>query len=140
MPETWWEYVGRISGNAPNQQIAVAAGCDPSQVSRWRKGSNPDAARVVHFARHYNRPPVEALITAGYLNEDEAAGIAQLTMSAREKSSDSLASEIGGLVAELRRRIPGDEGEDWRQGWVGNSPIPPEPSLQKNTTVRRREG
>jgi hypothetical protein len=81
--------------------------------------------KVIQFARKHGRPPVEALIAAQYLQEDEAAGIAQLTMSVRDMPPDALASEIGSLVAELRRRVPSDKGEDWGEGsagWVGNAP------------------
>jgi hypothetical protein len=138
MPETWWEYVTRISDGAAQKDIGPAAGVVPSQVSRWVKGSNPDAKHVIRFARHYQRPQVEALIAAGYLNEDEAAGIAQLTMSVRDMSSEGLASEIGSLVAELRRRVPAaDQGEDWGEGsadWVGNTP-----EFQQHPAMRRRQ-
>jgi hypothetical protein len=89
-------------------------------------------------ARHYQRPPVEALIAAGYLNEDEAAGIAKLDVSVRDMSSDALALEIGSLVAELRRRAPdGDKGEDWGEGsagWVGNTP-----EFQQHPAMRRHQ-
>jgi transcriptional regulator with XRE-family HTH domain len=139
MPETWWEYVIRIAGTSAQKEIAAAAGVDPSQVSRWSNGHNPDAKRVVHFARTYKRPPVEALIAAQYLNEDEAAGIAHLTISVRDMAPDALASEIGNLVTELRRRIPGDQGEDWGDGWVGPKRPDPPPIFQQDPAVRRRQ-
>lgn len=139
MPETWWEYVTRISDGAPNKEVGAAAGVDASQVSRWSEGRNPGAKNVVQFARHYSRPPVEALIAAQYLNEDEAAGIAQLDLSVRDMSSDALVAEVSSLVAELRRRVPTvDEGQDWGEGgsdgWVGN------PTFQQHPAVRRRQG
>ncbi len=138
MPDTWWEYCDRITGGPDQKAIAAAAGVDSSQVSRWAKGGNPNAKHVVQFARHHKRPPTEALIAAGYLTKDEAAGIAVLDVSVREMSSDALAREIGSLVAELRRRIPGtDQGQDWGDGWVGNDP----PStFQQHPAMRRRQG
>lgn len=140
MPDTWWEYVDRITGGADQKAVATAAGIDTSQVSRWSKGGNPGAKHVIQFARHYQRPPVEALIAAQYLNEDEAAGIAVLDVSVRDMSPDALAAEIGSLVAELRRRIiTVDQGEDFgegaRDGWVGNPP-----TLQQHPAMRRRQG
>jgi hypothetical protein len=139
MPETWWEYVERHAGrDSPNKAIAVAAGVNASQISRWREGDTPSARPVINFARYYRRPPTEALIAAGYLNPDEAAGIAQLTMSVRDLAPDVLVSEIGSLVAELRRRVPGDQSEDWGEGgagWIGNPPM-----FQQHSAVRRRQG
>jgi transcriptional regulator with XRE-family HTH domain len=104
MSGAWWEYVSRVSGDAPKQEIAAAAGIDPSQVSRWSNGQNPNAKQVVHLARSYDRPPVEALIAAGYLDEDEASGVVELAVSVRDMSIEELASEIGRFVAELRQR------------------------------------
>lgn len=139
MPETWWEYVERIAGVVDQKVIAQAAGVTGGQVSRWKKGDKPGAEPVIHFARCYNRPPTEALIAARFLSEDEASGTAILDLSVRDMSPDALALEIGSLVTELRRRIPGDQGEDWgegaRDGWVGNPP-----TLQQHPTMRRRQG
>lgn len=139
MPETWWEYVERIAGVVDQKVIAEAAGVTSGQVSRWKKGDKPGAEPVIHFARCYKRPPTEALIAARFLSEDEAAGIAVLDLSVRGMSSDALASEIGSLVAELRGRIPGDQGEDFgetmREGWTGNGT-----TLQQHPSMRRRQG
>lgn len=137
MSGTWWEYVTRIAGGDDQKVIAAAAGVVASQVSRWSKGDNPNAKNVIQFARHYNRPPTEALITAGYLNEDEAEGIAELTLSVTAMAPDALVLEIGNLVAELRRRIPADQGQDWGDGWVGSDP---QPAFQQHTAMRRRQG
>lgn len=138
MLETWWEYVDRISGGAEQKTVAEAAGITAGQVSRWSDGHNPNAKNVIQFARHYGRPPTEALVAAGYMNQDEVAGISILDVSVRGMSSDALAREIGGLVRELRRRIPGtDQGQDWGEGdaeWVGN------PQLQQHPAMRRRQG
>jgi transcriptional regulator with XRE-family HTH domain len=136
MPETWWEYVTRIADGCSRQDIATAAGVDSSQVSRWSTGQIPRGRHVIQFARTYKRPPVEALIAAQYLDEDEAADIVALTMSVRDLPADALVSEIGSLVAELRRRVPPDQRQDWGEGWVG----PDVPAFQQHPAVRRRQG
>lgn len=68
----WWSYFRAIAGTEDGQTIATAAGVTPPQVSRWKTGKNrPSADQVIKFARHYDRPPVEALASTGYLRYDE---------------------------------------------------------------------
>lgn len=71
---TWWAYVKHLSGpDAPVQKIADAAGVSGPQVSRWKTGENaPRAEAVIRFARAYDRPPLEALVAAGFVTPAEA--------------------------------------------------------------------
>jgi transcriptional regulator with XRE-family HTH domain len=99
MPETWWEYVERISGGIPQKDIARAAGIDQTMVSRWKTAKHkPKAENVVQFARGLGRSPVEALIAAGYIREDEVAQAVETRTSVTE-----LPSTI--LLGELARRL-----------------------------------
>ena len=71
---TWWQYVVRIAGTDMQKQMSTDTGISQTAFSRWKTGQNkPEAPHVITFARAYRRPPVEALIAAGYLTEFEAA-------------------------------------------------------------------
>ncbi|MBV8180641.1 MAG: helix-turn-helix transcriptional regulator [Mycobacterium sp.] len=98
MPETWWEYVQRISRGAPHKDIAAAAGVDPSRITGWKNGDRPNAQNAVGFARAYDRNPVEALIASGYLDQSEVSGVVELSASPARLSADD-------LLGEIRRRI-----------------------------------
>lgn len=109
VPEaTWWQYVLTVTGDATQKDIASATGIDQSSISRWQRGANtPRAEAVVAFARAYGRPPVEALVAAGYLSSNEM-GVAELTTSTGSLSAASIESPMG----ETRTR----RTSDWRQG------------------------
>lgn len=108
MAETWWEYATTVAGES-RQDIAAAAGVDPSQVSRWSKGENPNAKAVVAFARHHSRPPIEALIAAGYLAPSDIGGVVTVRPSRSSLSTPELLAEIKALWIELKQRLPVDE-------------------------------
>jgi transcriptional regulator with XRE-family HTH domain len=105
--ETWWKYVERITGCAHQDRIAQHTEIEPSSVWQWKSRHNrPKAEHVITFARAYHRPPVEALIAAGYLDPtdvsvdptefNEVDEVAARPL--REVSTDE-------LIAELRRRL-----------------------------------
>lgn len=114
MPESWWEHVTRMTNRAPQQEIAAAAGVDPSQVSRWSKGRHPDAGPVVRFAKSVGESPIAALIAAGYLSPDDVGDIVELAPSTSELSNDALLDEIRNRLIRSERR--GDVPDD-AQGW-----------------------
>lgn len=75
----WWAYFRDVAGTEDGATIAEAAGVTPSQVSRWKSGKNqPDAAKMVRFARYYGRPPLEALIAGGFITAEEASAVVEI--------------------------------------------------------------
>jgi len=122
MPESWWEYVQRVSAHAPNKDIAAATQTDASTITRWKQGDNPRAETVVAFARAYGRPPVEALLAAGYLEEEDLTpGTVYIHRAARELPNSELVAEMQRRLTENdERRIDpntvGDRFPRWEDG------------------------
>lgn len=98
--ESFWAYVNRITGGVQNREIAAAIGVDSSSISRWRTGEQPRVKNVIAFARAFNRPAVEALIAAGYLNISDAYSHVELRAAA-----DLTGASDEELTAELQRRL-----------------------------------
>lgn len=97
--ENWAEYVRRVTRSMSQTEIADKAGVAQTAVGRWLRGDTgaPRAESVVAFARAIGRPPVEALIAAGYLEPGDATETASVQASIRDVSTDE-------LLDELRRR------------------------------------
>lgn len=103
VPQNWWDYVLRISGDVPQKEIAAATGIEQSSISRWKVDqTRPKAEAVVAFARGYRRPPVEALVAAGYVSADEVSGVVEVAPPLAELPVDA-------LLQEIRRRLVRDE-------------------------------
>lgn len=100
--ESWAEYVRRVTADLTQIKAAELAGVNASVISRWVRGDTeaPRAESVVAFARALRRPPVEALVAAGYL----AASEAKHSIEIRTPISDYSDVE---LLDELRRRASG---------------------------------
>jgi hypothetical protein len=132
MPESWWGYVQRISGNAPHKDIAAAAGIDPSRVTGWKQGDRPKAENAAAFARAYGREPVEALVAAGYLGADEVSGAIEI----HAPISDLGTAE---LLDELRRRFDNwQQAEGWPTGWGnGSQELPRSSGRDERPRMRR---
>lgn len=97
----WWNYVTRIAGTDEQKKIADVSGIGTTVISRWSKGHNePSAQSVVVFSRAYGRPPVEALVAAGYLTGTEAAEAIEIY-----RGPDALTDDE--LLAEVQRRMKG---------------------------------
>ncbi|MEV4689417.1 helix-turn-helix domain-containing protein [Microbacterium sp. LWH3-1.2] len=74
MPDktSWSHYIDATSAGAYNAVIAERIGVDPATVGRWRAGAvDPKPRQVVAYARAFELSPVQALVAAGYLDEDE---------------------------------------------------------------------
>ena len=93
--ESWPEYVRRVAGGMTQAQIAARAGVSTSAAGSWVRGDpgQPDATKVIAFAKGFGQPPVEALIVAGYLDAGAAPDRTPLA-----------AYSMGELLDELRRR------------------------------------
>ena len=98
----WWSYFKRIAGTETGRVIAEAAGVSEPQVSRWKSGQNqPTTVALARFARFYGRPPVEAIIAAGYLTPEDVAGAVEIIRPLSELGDEE-------LLDEIRRRMSGD--------------------------------
>jgi hypothetical protein len=88
----WWDYVQKHARGDSANLIAKKIDMIPSSVSRW-KTVPPKAENVVAFARKYDRPPVEALVAAGYLTQQEA-NLAPPSADLADASNDELLGEV----------------------------------------------
>jgi hypothetical protein len=71
---SWAEYVRAVTGADSGRAVAQMIGQSESAISRWKNGTVvPEPRQAVAFARAYERNPLEALIAAGYLSDEEAA-------------------------------------------------------------------
>lgn len=92
--ENFWEYASRVTGLKQNREIAAAIGVDSSAVSRWRTGEQPAFRNVISLARAFNRPAVEALVAAGFLDMSDAFATTVLRQSIRDISDEELWQEV----------------------------------------------
>lgn len=94
---SWWQYVQRVTNDAPGSQIARKIGekTAVSTVNRWRDGVPPKVETVIAFADAYGQPRREALIAA-YLDSEEAL---------RNVSDRELLVQARGLLEELEKRM-----------------------------------
>lgn len=97
-PRTWAEYV-RGTGATP-KEIAATVGVSTSIVSRWLSGEiRPSAENVVAFARAFRMRPVEALISAGYLEPGEVEGAFEVMFSPTTLADRDLLEELAHRLA-----------------------------------------
>ena len=87
----WAAYITRVGGTAA--RIAATLNISPSTVGEsrgWLGGSSPSIEQVRAFAHAYDRPVLEALIAAGYLEPADAQGVTLVG----DISSDELLNEL----------------------------------------------
>jgi len=102
--ESWSDYVARITAGVPREDVAEAAGVNVSSLSRWVNDKvTPKAEKVVEFARALGQSPIEALIAAGYLEPEEAAGVIEVVRSLNDVSNDELLHEVGKRMSAWSR-------------------------------------
>lgn len=90
---TWATYVRTVTGDGKLRSIADRVGVHYTTVSGWLNGRyTPDAGTAIAFARAYDLDPMQALVHAGFLKEDEVDG------------SDLHTIPMATLLAELSRR------------------------------------
>ncbi|MCF3939961.1 helix-turn-helix domain-containing protein [Gordonia tangerina] len=124
MTESYWEYLVRITDGASGVAISRAAQVDAGNISRWKSGkTRPSAEAVVKIARVWKRPPVEALVAAGYLTANEAGGTVEIAQSIADLGDDELLTEIRkrmearhGVEATQESNAPGEEDQDQKSG------------------------
>ena len=99
----WLSYLDRLPGKPNDRQIARAASADPSTITRWRNGQDPNPRHAVAVAREYGLHPLPALLAAGYLSTDEVD-----TLFESDSVGDSLTlshTPTIELIDEVARRI-----------------------------------
>ncbi|MCH9722307.1 MAG: helix-turn-helix domain-containing protein [Actinomycetia bacterium] len=95
VPETWPEYLRRISGGATQAQIAARIGIGRLSVCNWLHGkTQPKAEKVISVARAFGRPPVEALLAAAYLGAEEVGGPVKVSVSLEQVLGELLGAEV----------------------------------------------
>lgn len=125
MREAWPAYVRRITAGLDRKRIAAAADMNVSGISRWLNGaSRPSPEKAISFARGLNHSPIEALVAAGYLDEEDIGGAVQIVQSLAALSDDAVIDE---LRARLRHRGAGG-GLTQRPEWRNE----PETSLRED--------
>lgn len=99
MAETWAQYVRRATQGTTQIQLALVTGVAQTAIGRWLRGETaaPRAESVVAFARAIGKPPVEALVAAGYLMPYEVEQRIEVTQPLSDYGTDD-------LLDELRRR------------------------------------
>lgn len=94
-------YLDRISNGATRAQIAKHAGVSGSTITRWDPSRSdyirPKADAVIAIAHHYGEPPLEALIEAGILTEQDA----RVTVTSKSLSE----YDHNALLRELQHRL-----------------------------------
>ncbi|QDH92311.1 immunity repressor [Gordonia phage Spooky] len=133
MENKWWAYVQQRTTGATQKAISEETGIEQTVLSRWKLGRNrPDAQNVIQFARAMGRPPMEALVAAGYLGSQEVGDVVEVAMSATDLAVDD-------LIEEMRRRIATAEAQSafidaLTQGaavWIGEAPHSPGVSVTR---------
>lgn len=125
-------YLDRISGGAPRSQIAKHAGVSGSTITRWDPSRpdhiKPKADAVIAIAHHYGEPPLEALIEAGILTEQDA----RVTVTSRSLSE----YDHTALLRELQHRLDGMSDAPARIRAVEEDPNPDDYDLAAGTVSR----
>lgn len=100
--DEWSGYVRRVSGGRNQLDIAAKTGLAQTNIGRWLRGESvvPKAESVVAFARAYGQSPLEALVAAGYITEEEAGIRPRKTKTPLKEYS-----EVELLEEMLRRRL-----------------------------------
>jgi transcriptional regulator with XRE-family HTH domain len=96
MTETWAQYVRRATQGTTQAQLALVTGVAQTAIGRWLRGETeaPRAESVTAFARAIGKPPVEALVAAGYLTPTEAAQRIEINRPLSDYSTDDLLDEL----------------------------------------------
>lgn len=102
----WLEWLRTNTRGISPKEIAAAAGIDRSGVSRWLDGSvTPKVENIVSFARNIGKPPVEALVAAGYLTRADAAAVIEVSEPLSARPDEELLAEVAARMA-LRPAVP----------------------------------
>ena len=111
--ETWPEYLRRIAAGHTQAQIAGRIGIGRLSVYNWLQGkTRPKAETVITVARVFGRPPVEALLAAAYLRDEELNQAVEVRVSPRDLPAEEIAAEVHRRLAALEEAL--EEGANAR--------------------------
>lgn len=100
----------RVAGPLSQKAIADKTGIDQGKLSRWKRGQEQQTAPfVVQFARGMGRPPIEALVAAGFLTPDEAALDPTSTAPTAPLTTDTLLTLLEQRVEQSLTYAPLDQ-------------------------------
>ncbi len=103
----WWRYMEqqrmRLGIKGPTA-FATHLGIPRTKLTTWQQGTIPGTDSIGDIARRLDIP-VETLLIEAELFTAEDFGLTHLPADARTLSNDA-------LLEELRRRLPGGEGDD----------------------------
>jgi transcriptional regulator with XRE-family HTH domain len=117
--ESWADYVRRVTAGLPRKAIAQAADMNVSGVSRWLTGATrPSPEKVISFARGLQQSPLEALIAAGYIRENEVAGAVTVVVAPSDIPDEVLIDELAGRLHTRGRRRAVVGGDESKPAWV----------------------
>jgi transcriptional regulator with XRE-family HTH domain len=104
--ETWPEYLRRIAAGHTQAQIAGRIGIGRLSVYNWLQGkTRPKAETVITVARVFGRPPVEALLAAAYLRDEELDQAVEVRVSPRDLPAEEIAAEVHRRLAALEEAL-----------------------------------
>lgn len=94
----WAEFCRTLMGDATQTEAAERTGIPQATISRFLSGRRlPTASHAITFARAYDVNPVEAMVAAGLITDDEAN-------MPRTTARDLTVVPTGRLIRELARR------------------------------------
>lgn len=130
------EWLAEISHRASEREVGRQSGVPFRTINSQMKRGRISAEVVIRIAEGYGKSPVRALVDTGYLDEQWAETVDQIT-ALRQVSEEDLADEV------LRRmKLPGahevfdtpvDE-LDARRSAKSNGQVPPRPADEDNDT------
>lgn len=100
-PRRWADYVRTATGGAPALAVQARSGVHQSTISRWYDDDEPtapSARAVIAIARAYRLSVVEALMQAGYLDENDTKRRRPLAL--RDVPTSELMREIERRTSE----------------------------------------
>ena len=100
---TWTDYLHRLPGEPSDRKIAAAADVNPSTVTRWRQGQDPNPRHAVELARAFGLHPLTAFVAAGYLSLDEVDALVGADGVAASLTLDNTTTLA--LLEEVARRV-----------------------------------
>lgn len=123
---SWSSFVVESVGDLSNKEIAERIGVSDSTVGNWRRGENfaqPDANKVIDFAREFGRPLPVALAAAGYGEEREYQETVLVRPDFSKMSVDQMVEAMESMFTEYRKRRaqahpkgrPGSAGDSKRK-------------------------
>lgn len=107
--ETWSAFVRQSVGELTNKQVADRIGVSDTTIGNWLRGANltqPDANKVLAFAREFGRPVPLALAAAGFIEEREfrETVVVNVRHDVAKMSTDEMVDAMVLMLGKIRDR------------------------------------